>query len=239
MLVLGTDWATLSSLATAAGTLVLAIATFAAVRSSNQSARVAEMALQEQRRPMLAPSRFSDPAQKLMFGDGHWVTTEGGQAAAQQVDDVIYLAISLRNVGNGIGVCQAWAVTPRLERASRVDHMPEGDFRLQTRDLYIPPGDIGMWQGALRDPEDPLFEAVARALESEQAITIELLYSDQMGAQRTITRFSLIAKEGARYTSMTRHWFLEWEGPRSGPELEEAIRLAGERVEARRSSVQS
>ena len=32
------DWATISSLATAGGTLVLAVATFAAVRSSNRSA---------------------------------------------------------------------------------------------------------------------------------------------------------------------------------------------------------
>jgi hypothetical protein len=31
------DWATISSLATAAGTLVLAVATFASVRSSNRS----------------------------------------------------------------------------------------------------------------------------------------------------------------------------------------------------------
>jgi len=45
MLPLATDWVTISSLATAGGTLVLALATFASVRSANRSARVAEMAL--------------------------------------------------------------------------------------------------------------------------------------------------------------------------------------------------
>ena len=39
------DWVTISSLATAGGTLVLAMATFASVRSANQSARVAERSL--------------------------------------------------------------------------------------------------------------------------------------------------------------------------------------------------
>jgi hypothetical protein len=51
------DWATISALATGAGTLALAVATFASVRSSNRSARLAEQALQEQRRPVLVHSR--------------------------------------------------------------------------------------------------------------------------------------------------------------------------------------
>ena len=54
------DWATISSLATAGGTLVLAGATFTAVRSSNRSARIAEQALQEQRRPVLVHARLDD-----------------------------------------------------------------------------------------------------------------------------------------------------------------------------------
>ena len=47
------DWATISSLATAGGTLVLAMATFASVRSANQSARVAERSLLVGLRPVL------------------------------------------------------------------------------------------------------------------------------------------------------------------------------------------
>jgi hypothetical protein len=103
---LATDWPTISSLVTGGGTLVLAVATFAAVRSANRSARIAETALQEQRRPLLAQSRLEDPVQKLMFVDEHWVSAAGGRAAAEHVGGSVYLAISLRNVGSGIGVCQ-------------------------------------------------------------------------------------------------------------------------------------
>ncbi len=86
MLQLAIDWATISSLATAAGTLVLALATFASVRSSSRSARIAEAALQEQRRPVLAPSRPDDPVQKLMFVEGRWLSAAGGRGAAEHVD---------------------------------------------------------------------------------------------------------------------------------------------------------
>jgi len=46
------DWVTISSLATAGGTLVLAAATYTAVHSANRSARIAERAL-----PSCAPSK--------------------------------------------------------------------------------------------------------------------------------------------------------------------------------------
>jgi len=49
---LATDWATVSSLATAGGTLALAVATFASVRSANRAARVAEQSLMEGLRPL-------------------------------------------------------------------------------------------------------------------------------------------------------------------------------------------
>src|ERR1700679_1032664 len=114
LLPLAANWSTVSSLATGAGTLVLAIATFASVRSANRSARIAEIALQEQRRPVLAPSRLADPLQKIMFVDGHWISAAGGHAAAEHVDGSVYLGISLRNVGSGIGVCQGWTLRPGI-----------------------------------------------------------------------------------------------------------------------------
>src|SRR5881394_3832282 len=112
MLLLTVDWTIVSSLATAVGTLVLAVATFAAVRSSNRYARIAEAALQEQRRPVLGPSRLEDPKQKIMFLERHWVSAAGGRAAVEHIDGAVYMAISLRNVGSGIAVCQGWAVRP-------------------------------------------------------------------------------------------------------------------------------
>ena len=52
------DWVTISALATAGRTLVLASATFASVRSANRSARATERALLAGIRPVLAPSRL-------------------------------------------------------------------------------------------------------------------------------------------------------------------------------------
>ncbi|HTY96414.1 MAG TPA: hypothetical protein VMB91_05195 [Solirubrobacteraceae bacterium] len=211
-----TDWSTISALATGVGTLVLAIATFAAVRSSNRSARIAEAALQEQRRPLLVPSRLEDPAQKIMFVDQHWVRATGGHAEAESIDGNVYLAASLRNAGSGIGVCQGWTIRAELlYSGSSPTHAPEGDFHLQSRDLYVPAGDIGMWQGALRNPEDPVREAVAAAIEAREPLTLELLYTDLIGQQRTITRFSVVPTSDMWLLSVTRHWYLDWDGPRA------------------------
>jgi hypothetical protein len=213
--VLAVDWATISSLATAGGTLVLAVATFAAVRSSNRAARVAEAALQEQRRPLLGPSRLEDPKQKIMFMEGKWVNALGGHAAVEHADGNVYLAISLRNIGSGIAVCQGWTVRPgRPASPDHPTHAPLEEYRLQSRDLYVPAGDIGMWQGALRNPDDPVRAAVAEAIEARQPLTVELLYSDQVGRQRTISRFGLVPAHDAWLANLSRHWPLDWEGPR-------------------------
>jgi hypothetical protein len=211
---LATDWATISSLATAGGTLVLALATFASVRSSNRSARIAEAALQEQRRPVLAPSRFEDPVQKLLFAEGRWISAAGGRAAAEHVDGIVYFAISLRNVASGIAVCQGWVVRPESGSGMLPTHVPVKEFRLQSRDLYIPAGETGMWQGALRHPDDPVRAQAVEAIETGQPISVELLYSDQVGRQRTITRFGLFPLQDTWLAIAYRHWFLDWEGPR-------------------------
>ena len=71
-----TDWVTISSLATAGGTLVLAAATFASVRSANRSARIAEQALQVGLRPLLTPSKLEDPLIKVLWVDGHHARIE-------------------------------------------------------------------------------------------------------------------------------------------------------------------
>ena len=227
--VLATDWATLSSLATALGTLILAIATFAAVRSSNRSAQVAELALQEQRRPILMPSRMDDPVQKLNFVDGHWIHADGGFAVADHFDGNVHLGINLRNVGSGVGVCQGWAVRAGLALNRQLpNHMPDDQFRLQSRDLYIPGNGVGMWQGAIRNRADPVYAALIEAIDEGGPITIELLYSDLTGNQRAITRFGLLPVEGkpeVRLTSMSRIWYLDFAGPR--PDTEELDERVG------------
>jgi hypothetical protein len=208
------DWATISALATAGGTLALAGATYAAVRSSNRSARVAEQALQEQRRPLLVHARLDDPVQKVLFLGGHWVRTEGNQAVVDDEDGVIYLAIPLRNVGSGIAVLQGWYAWPDIV-THEVSPSPPEEFHRQTRDIYVAPGEVDVWQGAFRDPNDHVRDQIAAARTERRPFSIDLLYSDQVGGQRTISRFTLTpAREEGWLGSAGLHWNLDFAGPR-------------------------
>ncbi|HEX8854916.1 MAG TPA: hypothetical protein VF752_04885 [Thermoleophilaceae bacterium] len=208
------DWATISALATAGGTLALAAATYGSVRSANRSARTAEIALQEQRRPVLVQSRLDDAEQKIMFVDRHWARVSGGGGTAEHSDGVLYLVLSLRNVGLGIAVLQGWHARAGLARPD-IAHAELEEMRPQTRDLYIPAGDIGLWQGAFRDQHDAGYPEIARALDDREPISIDLLYTDQIGDQRTISRFVLNPVGDDRWiASVGRHWYLDRAGPR-------------------------
>jgi hypothetical protein len=191
-----TNWTTVSSLATAGGTLILAVATFSAVRSANRSARIAERAFEIGLRPILAPSRLEDPPQKVMFRDRHWVVLEGGRAVVEVIDGVVYLAMLVRNVGNGMAIIEAWEPFPGQRTASD-EWGSVDDFRPQTRALWIAPGDVAFWQGALRDEGDSLQQAVSSAV-ADGALTIDLLYLDHEGGQRTVSRFSFVRREDHR-----------------------------------------
>jgi len=186
-----TDWAaTLSELATGAGTLVLAVATFAAVRSANRSARTAEAAMRAGMRPVMMNSRLQDPRQKIMFSDGRWVAVAGGGAVVEATDSAIYMAISLRNAGTGMGILHGWQLIPHWETGS-IRCPPPQDFTAQSRDMYVAPSDLGFWQGALRDPDTPLFKEAAAAIEAGQTMMLDLLYGDFEGGQRVVSRFTL------------------------------------------------
>ena len=88
-------------------------------------------------------------------------------------------------------------------------------FRRLTRDIYVPAGDHGFWQGTLRDPTDPMFAAVREAAAENRAITIDLLYGDQEGGQRTVSRFGLLpVVDGQRIATVSRHWNLDRSDPR-------------------------
>lgn len=69
---LAVDWVSISSIATAGATLVLALATFASVRSANRAARAAETSLLAGLRPVLMPSRPEDAPLKVGFIDDKW-----------------------------------------------------------------------------------------------------------------------------------------------------------------------
>jgi hypothetical protein len=212
----GMDWATAASLATAVGTLVLAVATFVSVRSANRAARVAERTLLAGIRPLLVPSRPQDPEQKIGFADDRWVRVPGGQAAVDVGDDAIYFVVSLRNVGSGLGVLHGWRFhADRLMGPVRDAHPPIEDFRLLSRDIYVPPTEMGFWQGALRDPAEPCFAAARDAAAARQTMTVELLYGDYEGGQRVISRFAIIpAGEDRWLASVSRHWNIDRPDPR-------------------------
>jgi hypothetical protein len=222
------DWATISSLATAGGTLVLAVATFSSVRSANRAARSAERALQVGLRPVLFSSRPQDPPQKMRWGDDHWAHVAGGQAVLESsTDGPLYLAMSLRNVGSGLAVLHGWRAertpsgigpTETLERLRAATVQPNPDsFRLQGRDLYVPSGDISFWQAAIRDPADPDWPWISDAIQNGHQLTIDLLYGDHEGGQRTISRFAVTqspSDASVWLCSVVRHWYLDRAAPR-------------------------
>jgi hypothetical protein len=207
------DWSTVASLATALGTLVLATATFVAVRAANRAARVAEYSMQIGIRPLLMPSRLNDPDQKIMWGDEHWAKLTGGGATVEETEGAIYLAMSLRNSGSGIAVIHGWHLFLEDIHEPHPHAEPE-EFRPQIRDLYVPGDDIGFWQAALRDPADPEYAPMLEAVQTRRLFAVELLYSDHEGGQRAIGRFAL-APAGERWLcSVVKHWNLDRPDPR-------------------------
>jgi hypothetical protein len=207
------DWVTVSALATAGGTLILAIATFMSVRSANRAARAAERSLLAGLRPVLMPTRLQDLPQKVSFNDQHWVTVEGGHGSFEVTDAAIYLVITLRNGGAGMAVLHGWLFHP--ERIAGTPRPDPNDFRRLSRDLYIPAGDTGFWQGALRDPNEPIFGIARDACNKRQSVTIDLLYGDHEGGQRMISRFGLTPiPNGSWLAIVGRHWNLDRHDPR-------------------------
>jgi hypothetical protein len=112
------DIATLAEIGTATGTLFLGAATFASVRSANRAARVAERSLLLGLRPVLVTARYEDPDAKVLFGDGRKFRVPAGTGLFELIDESVYLAIPLRNVGTGLAVLQGYDVIV-LRRARR------------------------------------------------------------------------------------------------------------------------
>jgi hypothetical protein len=212
------DWA---SVGTAIGTLVLAVATFAAVRSGNRSARIAERALRAGLRPVLVPGGREDPDERVLFADGRTLEVGGGRATVEEADDVIYLALPISNVGSGLALLLGYRLEAQTAEEVRLDPLGparhrRGDarpdlstLRPQQRDLYIPPGRVGFWQAALRDPSDTLHAATLEAVRTSGRLTVDLLYGDHEGGQPSLTRFVLLPDGPGWRCDVTRHWSLD------------------------------
>jgi hypothetical protein len=209
------DWVTASALATAGGTLVLAVATFASVRSANRSARLTEQSLLAATRPLLMPTRPQDEAVKVGFMDEKWFRIEGGGAAAENGDSAVYLAVAVRNAGNGIAVLHGWRFYEERPTGDEPDHPPLESFTRLTRDLYISAGENGFWQGTFRDPTSEEYARARARIASGRDFTVDILYGDQFGGQRMVTRFTLRPRaEGAYYATVGRHWHVDGPTPR-------------------------
>jgi hypothetical protein len=210
------DWASISALATAGGTLVLAGASFASIRSADRAALSAERALLASLRPLLISSRAEAPDQKLIWMDGHACHLPGGAGYLRITEENVYLAASIRNIGPGLGVIHGWRLAD-TETYQQVGHADPASFRRQARDLYVAPGDTGFWHTAIRDSLDPDFQSLVEPIKNRTRVNIDLLYGDAEGGQRTISRFSLIPvsrDQEAWVCQVVRHWNVDRPDPR-------------------------
>jgi hypothetical protein len=208
------DTATIASLATAGGTLILAVATFMSTRSANRSARIAERALDLNLRPVLIPAHEWDAAERVTFYD-EIVQLRGGFATVEDRSGNLYFAAQLRNVGAGIGVLTAWLVEAGPEVPLNTEAalaLPDDNaFVAQQRSLYVPAGDVGYWQGAIREGDTDRGDAaeLRRAIDARERLTLYLRYADQDGGHETVTRYSLMPDEkGDWLFTIARHWSL-------------------------------
>jgi hypothetical protein len=200
-----TDWTVVASLATAGGTLVLALATFASTRSANRSARVAEKSLQLQLQPVLMATRPDDPPEPVTFFDGVMLMAPGGSAVVEERNGNLYLALALRNVGTGLAVLRAGHVAT-FDRANEVWPPADEQFRALQRDIYIPAGHQGFWQIGVRTDDDPFRAPLAAAVAERTPLVVTIGYGDHLGGHPTWTRFGVTpGNDGSWIATVNRH----------------------------------
>ncbi|HEY7966228.1 MAG TPA: hypothetical protein VID68_04310 [Solirubrobacteraceae bacterium] len=118
----------------------------------------------------------------------------------------------LRNVGSGIALLHAWRVMSREQLGEEPDLTR---LRRQSRDLYIPAGQIGFWQAAVREPDDEMREHLEGAWDTGIPLIVDLLYGDHEGEQRAISPISLAKTlEGSWLPGVARHYRLDGVNPR-------------------------
>ncbi|MDX6616850.1 MAG: hypothetical protein QOD60_1941 [Solirubrobacterales bacterium] len=167
-------------------------------------------------RPVLVPSRADDPTQRVGFSDDVFLDVPGAAGIVRLANGNVYVALSIRNVGSGLGVIHGWHTRTDWVRGDlSIGHAPPEEFRMLGRDLYIAPGDTGFWQAAVREPDDEIREPLIRGADAGADIPIDVLYGDHEGIQRWISRFVLRAGEGeVRVVSVVRHWSVDGADPR-------------------------
>jgi hypothetical protein len=124
------------------------------------------------------------------------------------------MGLALRNGGSGLAVIHGW----RAQVGERTDSVapPQSEFRRQQRDLYIPAGDTGFWQGAIRDHDDPSYESLRDGINDRARLLIDIMYGDHEGGQRTIARFGVSRDDEAHgcRAEAVRYWNVDGSDPR-------------------------
>ena len=123
------------------------------VRSANRAARTAGRSLLAGLRPLLMPGAAGSGPEGDVAGPALRPPSRGA---------------SCRRGGRRCDLCGRHASQRRQRRrrparvvsqrrlgAGAADAHAGGTVRRLTRDLHIPAGDVGFWQGAIRDPGDP------------------------------------------------------------------------------------
>jgi hypothetical protein len=121
-----------------------------------------------------------------------------------------------------LGTALGWHFYPDWRHEDA--HAPLDEFRRQTRDLYIPVGDIGFWQGALREPGIPATPPPAR---SSRVASLGPSSSSTAttGGQRCVTRFTMRPSSHITadtdpdpaptwFASQSRNWNIDRPDPR-------------------------
>jgi hypothetical protein len=157
-------------------------------------------------------SLYTDPVQKALWADRYIAKVEGGRAVADHVEDNIYLAIGVRNVGTGIALLHGWTIWPDVYRG---DPVAPDDFRRLSIDSYVAANAAGVWESALRDPNEAAFIGMVERIREREPFTVDLLYGDQEGGQRTISRFMVLpAGDDGWFAQAPRHWNIDNPAPR-------------------------
>jgi hypothetical protein len=149
-----------------------------------------------------------------MFADGHWIRAQGSEAVIDAEEGDLCLGLAVRNAGAGIAVLQGWCLWPELVR-SDVGHRALEEFRRQVpRHLHRARRHRPVAGRAPPGRRRTASELLA-ARSERRPFAVDLLYSDQVGAQRTISRFAITPADEDRWLgSVGLHWNLDQMGPR-------------------------
>lgn len=118
---------------------------------------------------------------------------------------MVYLAVSIRNVGSGVAVLHGWHVQAGLQ--TQRSHPPLEEFTTQNLDIYVAPDGNGLWLSALRDPAPGLITAPQCWLFSARWLRLSDMTENNAAREVCIWTYWVRpeAEEGFK-ALLARHW---------------------------------